>query len=227
MSEDKRSGYEVEVRCPVESVYLGSVLEQLSEEISFVQSVPVATVPIPYFSARGTDVEQVDGLLDDHDRVENFEVLSERPTERLYQCSWKPRDEELVSTVRDCDGIIRTMRGTGGGWVTTIFFPSHESATAFYEACRDRTHDVEILRVQRGGFESDRLDRELSEKQLEAVRLAYNRGYFETPTETTLTELAETFDISEQALSQRLRRATRRMVQSLVDDVVDRELNDE
>ncbi|MFC7202958.1 helix-turn-helix domain-containing protein [Haloferax namakaokahaiae] len=227
MSDENREGYEVELRCPVGSVYLGPVIEQLNVEITFVQSVPVAPVPIPYFYVRGSAVEQVDALLEDHDRVTCFELLSARPTERLYQCSWRPQREGLVSTVHQCDGIVRKMRGSASGWLTSIFFPTHELATSFYQRCRERDHDVEILRVQRGGFGSYSPDRELSEKQLEAVRLAYERGYFETPTETTLAELADNFDISEQALSQRLRRATRRMVQSLVDDLVEEEPSDE
>ncbi|WP_410766352.1 helix-turn-helix domain-containing protein [Haloferax sp. DFSO60] len=227
MNSEERTGYEVELRCPVESVYLGQILHNLDVEITLVQSVPVAPIPIPYFYVRGPDVSEVDDLLDSHDQISNFELLSERPKERLYQCSWTPTQDGLVSTVRDCDGIVRKMRGTTEGWTTSIFFATHELATGFYERCRDRDHDIEILRVQRGDLDGNSSpNRGLSTKQLEAVRLAYEQGYFETPTETTLTKLAANFDISEQALSQRLRRATRRMVQSLVDDVVDEELGE-
>lgn len=224
MSSRDRAGYEVELHAPLESVHLGSALVGLDVEMTLVRSVPALSESAPYFYVRGGDVDAVDDILDTHERVREFKLLSERPFERLYQCVWKPKPDGLIATIGDCDGIVRTMKATMDGWTISIFFPSHERTTTFYSTCMDRDNDINIRRVRRGDLgESPVTDRGLSKKQLEAVRLAYEHGYFETPTETTLAELASYFEISEQALSQRLRRATRRMVQSLVADLVDEE----
>lgn len=48
----------------------------------------------------------------------------------------------------------------------------------------------------------------LTSKQYEALTTAYERGYYQVPRETDLQKLAEELDISHQALSERLRRAT-------------------
>ncbi len=47
----------------------------------------------------------------------------------------------------------------------------------------------------------------LTKKQRKAVEIAIDRGYYTRPREISLSELADEFDISEQALAQRLARA--------------------
>lgn len=56
----------------------------------------------------------------------------------------------------------------------------------------------------------------ISTKQMEAVRLAVEWGYYRTPKEATLEDIAAELGISKSAVSQRLRRAERTLIQSLV-----------
>lgn len=60
----------------------------------------------------------------------------------------------------------------------------------------------------------------LSPQQRDALLTAYRQGYFEVPRRTTLSELADTVEISDSALSQRLRRGTGALVEQtlLADD---------
>lgn len=53
---------------------------------------------------------------------------------------------------------------------------------------------------------------DLTSKQLEALELAYSRGYYRQPRETDLTALAEELDVSKSAVSQRLRAAESKLV---------------
>ncbi len=52
------------------------------------------------------------------------------------------------------------------------------------------------------------IDAALTEKQRHTLEVALELGYFETPRDITLKELAAELDITHQALSERLRRAT-------------------
>ena len=54
--------------------------------------------------------------------------------------------------------------------------------------------------------------RSLTETELEALRHAFDRGYYETPRQATLEELAAEFDISKTAVSMNLRRGERRLL---------------
>ncbi|MFW5922327.1 MAG: helix-turn-helix domain-containing protein [Halodesulfurarchaeum sp.] len=56
----------------------------------------------------------------------------------------------------------------------------------------------------------------LTGKQLEAIELAVESGYYAQPRETTLSELAEACGISQSAMSQRLHTAERKLLQSIV-----------
>lgn len=46
----------------------------------------------------------------------------------------------------------------------------------------------------------------MTDKQSAVVTAAFNEGFFEVPRETTLRDLSEQFDVSEQALSKLIRR---------------------
>nr|WP_256487766.1 MULTISPECIES: helix-turn-helix domain-containing protein [unclassified Haladaptatus] len=52
----------------------------------------------------------------------------------------------------------------------------------------------------------------MTDEQREALATAFASGYFRVPRETSLSELAETLDISPQAASGRLRRGLERML---------------
>lgn len=57
----------------------------------------------------------------------------------------------------------------------------------------------------------------VSEKQLEAARIAVENGYYDDPKEFSLSELAGTLGISESGASQRLRTLERKLIRSLVE----------
>ncbi|WP_238717448.1 helix-turn-helix domain-containing protein [Natronorubrum halophilum] len=56
----------------------------------------------------------------------------------------------------------------------------------------------------------------LTERQWQVVTEAVARGYYDTPRECTLAELAETFDVDKSAVSKLLQRAERRLVKKFV-----------
>lgn len=59
---------------------------------------------------------------------------------------------------------------------------------------------------------------EFTGKQREAIEAAIQQGYYRRPREVRLAELAAEFDISEQALAQRLSRAEEKIMDQLVSD---------
>lgn len=58
---------------------------------------------------------------------------------------------------------------------------------------------------------------DLSERQLDTAEIAVKRGYYEKPREASLADLAEEFDVSKSAISQRLTQVERKLVRSLVE----------
>lgn len=58
----------------------------------------------------------------------------------------------------------------------------------------------------------------ITTKQRETLETALEAGYYETPRETSLTELAEVLSISESAVSQRLNAAETKLVKSFLEE---------
>ncbi|WP_217493319.1 helix-turn-helix domain-containing protein [Haladaptatus sp. W1] len=56
----------------------------------------------------------------------------------------------------------------------------------------------------------------LTQEQREALVLALNRGYFSTPSEITLDELANQLGITSQAVSNRVRLGTEKVLRSVL-----------
>jgi predicted DNA binding protein len=58
--------------------------------------------------------------------------------------------------------------------------------------------------------------RRLPNEQLETLALAFEQGYFETPREVTLDELAEQLDTPRSTVSYRLRRAVAQLTEAFM-----------
>ncbi|KTG30607.1 helix-turn-helix domain-containing protein [Haloferax profundi] len=224
MPDDETSaGYEVELGYPLGDSYLGTALEDSDLEITFVPGVPISSDPVPYFTTTGPNVDSIEDVLDSHANVEHFELVSSGPERRLYRCQWSLQDGGIISTIQAHDGIVREMVGTKDGWTLSVFFPTNDHAAQFHDTCLDRRLEIDVRRVEPSSVdERHPATSDLSEKQLTALELAFSQGYFETPKEASLADIADDIGISEQALSQRIRRALNRLVASSVDDT-DRE----
>lgn len=84
-----------------------------------------------------------------------------------------------------------------------------ESDTAAFERNVRRDSRIAALTIQRvvhNPTGDDHDTQTLTSKQREAVRLAFERGYFTVPREVSLTELADELEISRQAFTHRLQR---------------------
>ncbi|PSP74489.1 hypothetical protein BRC86_05755 [Halobacteriales archaeon QS_3_64_16] len=98
--------------------------------------------------------------------------------------------------------------GDREGWHLRVLVPERGAVTALAEWCKTKGLMLDIDRIY---DLDDRLEKRysLNESQYEALALAHEQGHFESPRGASATELAADPGISQQALSERLRRATR------------------
>ncbi|QSG04753.1 helix-turn-helix domain-containing protein [Halapricum desulfuricans] len=106
------------------------------------------------------------------------------------------------------------------GIVVSVYLPGHdvvwELVTALKEVS-DRVVLRKIIEEQDTSAERARtIDLEsMTDKQRQALELAVEHGYYDQPSEVSLSEIASDLDISKQALSQRLATAERRVFTQL------------
>lgn len=129
-------------------------------------------------------------------RVETTPVPPDRPL--VYpQC--RKHDVTVVEARRDAAGLHLHAR-----------FPSRSAFDDFLDSADAMATQVEVARLYTDGDDPSADD--LTRKQREALTLAYERGYFATPSEVTLDALAADLDITPQTLSRHLRVAVQKVV---------------
>jgi predicted DNA binding protein len=93
----------------------------------------------------------------------------------------------------------------------------HERLTEFYRACSERGVGIELVSVRNPGVPREfTAGSGLTGTQRETLRIALENGYFDVPRRTNLGELADQLDVSDSAVSQRLRRGIETVLASVI-----------
>lgn len=98
------------------------------------------------------------------------------------------------------------------GWYSKELTASHERLAEYTAQLDDAGIPYEITSVTQSHESSDLL----TERQWEFVIEAINQGFYDTPRNSTLTELAASFDINISAMSRLRHRAESRIMQEFV-----------
>ena len=141
--------------------------------------------------------ETTDGSTDDQTGI----VHSKTELDAMCHCP--------VFLEYDC--IPQTTAFNDDHLVIETYLPDRERLTELIEGLKEVTGGVSLRRLTRIDDEgTDRSNRvvlnlfDLTDKQREAATRAVAAGYYETPRQATVGELADELDISKSAMSQRL-----------------------
>lgn len=183
------------------------------------QVVPTHAEPIPYFWVCGSESEDFVGAFRDSSEVKRTQVVDDVDGELLVRVEWKPDADGILNATRETDVTLLSAEGTDEGWKLEIRGDDAEAIKAFQARCRESSIPLELrtLHALVPLVESDEYS--LTDRQRDALIVAYERGYFDSPQEVTLEELGAEFEITGQSFGSRLRRGTKRLIRAaLVDD---------
>jgi hypothetical protein len=119
-----------------------------------------------------------------------------------------------LETLATADAIIERIEVKRFGWTQQGWFASREVFRQFASFWR-RNVDFHLQRLSREG-ESKPPGDGLTDRQREALRTAYELGYFDIPRGASLDDIARELDISASSLSERLRRAQTQLIEETV-----------
>ncbi|WP_129112917.1 helix-turn-helix domain-containing protein [Halegenticoccus tardaugens] len=170
---------------------------------------------MPFVWVRGGDGESVESVLSDDPSVENLSLLAEFDDEQLYRMEWISRVDLVLQMLTNSEATITDAHGSGQRWTIRILYPTRESVSRTRDFCEanDLTFDVTVIR-ELEGEPAGRYG--LTEEQYEALKTAYEGGYFHVPRESTLSDVAAELNVSQQALSERMRRAHEALIEDTV-----------
>lgn len=196
-----------------EAFQLGRILSSPADVTFEVERiVPTDTALVPFLWVSGTGFDEFERAVRASEAITDLTALDEVSGETLYRFTYaKPRDC-IVGAIDTANATI--LEATGDDrWTFRLRFSDHATLTEFYNYCTAESLPVEFDRIYTLTEDTPsghRLD--LSEAQREALVLAVRRGYFATPSETSLCELADELDITQQALSNRIRRGNEQIL---------------
>jgi predicted DNA binding protein len=173
--------------------------------------VPDANGVVPYFWVRGTETDAIVAQFSAHPGVTDIQFVDDVNGEYLMRCQWVSQHDSVLDALIDPEVVLLSAVGAGEKWTFEIRGESREAIATFRDYCHG--HEIPITLTELHALQPLEAQHELTEKQREALILAFERGYFESPRETTLQEVADELGITQQSLSSRLRRGNRRLIE--------------
>jgi hypothetical protein len=170
----------------------------------------------PHFWAYAPDLDRLHAALLADESLRDVERIGVFDDAAIYRANYTEAvDREAAVFAANGGTVVRTV-GTVEGWTLHVQFPGYHDLRRFFETLSDSgvsftTQSLAQVDVAPRGVEFG-----LTEKQAEALAVAWELGYFGTPREGHLEDVAETLGISKQAVSERLRRAEQILVRNTV-----------
>ena len=197
-----------EVRIPPDDFELGQILSlEDASAIELETLVPTGDLTVPLFWV----YEPVEnGFLDTVERyptvnsVTEVDVFDDRTLIRL---DWDASQDHLFQCILEHDGQILGATGSPDGWNFEIRFSDREALSQCQDCCEAAHISLELTRIYNPTDPDAGPWYGLSKPQREAFTLAVRRGYYDIPRGCTTAELADELGISDQAATERLRRA--------------------
>lgn len=186
---------------------LSDLLAELPDvPIQLERVIPTGERTIPFIWIHTDDPEPVAQRLREHRLVEQLTQLDTLPDRALYRIEWAEEPNSVLETLRSQRASLLDAVGAGESWGFDLRFPTHEALSAFHTRCEDAGLSISLKRVYRPNDEGTPARYGLTDVQRDTLALALEQGYFTIPREIVTDELAAQLDISDQAVTERIRR---------------------
>lgn len=190
-------------------------------------AVPEATVEVERFAAHSREwvMPFLWASTPENGRFEtalaaDSTVTEARPLDRFpevtrYEITWAESVARTVDAILNSGGTILEATGENRSWHLRVQFVDREHLTMFSEYFADEGYGYRLRRVVTPTAPRHAAYG-LTPEQRATLVAAHELGYFEIPRRVTASELAAELGISQQAVSERLRRATDALVDSTI-----------
>ena len=213
-----------ELTIPYEAFELGQILRvEGPTQIVLETMVPLGGKPTPFVRIRNDARETFERSVREHPSVEEIQLVNTHADETLYALDWEPSEASLIQMILDLDAALLGATGTADTWGLELRFPSHEALSKFQDYYVEEDIQVSITRIYNPTKPDAGPWYGLTGPRRDTLTDAVEAGYYSLPRQISTQELAGTFDISDQAVTERLRRGIATLVMNtlLVDEQED------
>lgn len=176
--------------------------------------VPSSRSIIPYLWARGKKLDDRELSVRSHSAIGDIRVIDEIDTAYLVRVTWNPNQNSVLEVLTQTDVTLLAGYGTEEDWTFEVRGDDHKAISAFQQACRDCDIPITLTNLYALSSRESSDEFDLTDTQREALVLAYERGYFRSPRQASLEEIARELGITGQSLGSQIRRGTHRLIGS-------------
>ncbi|WP_232686708.1 helix-turn-helix domain-containing protein [Halobacterium zhouii] len=208
----------VEVEISAADFELGRILgvDGMSS-IELESLVPIGGATVPLFWIHNSTRDRFVDSVQRHPTVNSASEVDVFEDRTLFTLDWDANQDHVFRGIREHEGQLLSAIGTPERWEFELRFPSHGALTEFRTHCEDAQISLEVQRVYNPTEPDAGPWYGLTERQREALTLAVQMGYYDIPRGCTTEELAAELGISDQAVTERLRRAIVSLATSTLD----------
>lgn len=204
----------VELTLPAREFELGRILEVEGEaRIVLETMVPVGEKTAPFFRVYGGS-SSFEEAVRGEPSVSGVELLAVHEDEALYALEWDVSDDSFFQGIERHDATVLQSSGSKEAWGFELRFRDHDTLSSFNEYCQEHDLPITVLNI----FNPTKPDSGpwfgLTPSQRTALIQAVEEGYYAIPRRISTQELASEFSISDQAMTERLRRGIGNLVKN-------------
>lgn len=165
------------------------------------------TAPIVFCWVRGEDLDTFEEALTNDETVTDVRLLHDSDNWRFYHMRLTGAAPVVTHDTWIELGAMRlSMCYADNRWNIRMYFPDRDALNTFHSFCNDHNLDFKLSNLYETSPKHGPPQDRLTTPQRKTLRLAHERGYFEIPRQVKLDDLATELDVSNQAVSERLRR---------------------
>jgi predicted DNA binding protein len=182
--------------------------------IELERIVPTHEFVIPYFWMRNADSDDVLTTLRDNPGVQTIRLIDEVNGDALVRVEWSTDMKGIISAVENSEVTLLSAEGSNEGWTFEIRGEGSAEIHDFQDRSRENGIPIQLVNLHALTPLRGKRDHSLTETQREALIRAYERGYYDSPQQVTLEEMANELGITGQSFGSRLRRGIKRLIGS-------------
>lgn len=168
---------------------------------------------MPFLWARNDSMDDFIAVIEDDPSVKEVTPLDIEDDFGHFNIIWDDEVQQFVDKIVDMHGVMLEAEAQPRGWFFKLQFVDQGAFEEFQSYFGEQDVTFDLLRLSQAGAPKDR-EYDLTPRQREVLSEALDAGYFDVPREIGIEDLAERLDISSNAVSERLRRATANLVRN-------------
>lgn len=213
-------GTVVDLMVPTDQFALGETFDAIPD--ATFETVRVAAhdpdCVMPYLWAGSADPDRLERTLRRDSTTADVRRLSLMDGRGLYRIDWQSPVRSVIGVFVRENGSLLKARAAEDRWELRVLFPDRASVSTTYSSWRQHGIDPSIQRVNGVSHMLEYGGVELSPCQHETLMKAFETNYYDVPRGITLDGLSDELDVSHQALSERLRRGHRNIIETVLRD---------